>query len=232
VQDNIRKTRSSLYGDAGIATILLLFAISAFAVLTIGALSTSLGSAVAGQTFRVFRSMPREAMLEFVAPLVVPNDWRSENAKGSYRFTLPVIVPETGGEDSGSTAAWHAIEEIPGVAVCCESRGGACSQRLAPSGGAPIADWIPGADDALRLSFDLATTPDASTATSDGDVVTATVTSGTAAAEGTAVACQLEWDGAVIAKGTAVLRQVDRDGADAASSKAVAGSMTIQVKTK
>jgi hypothetical protein len=224
--------RISVTAQRGIASILLLFAMSAFAVLSIGALSTNLGSAAAGQTFSLFRSMPEDAMLKFVAPLVVPNDWRTENAHGSYQFTLPVIVPETGSEERGTTSSWHVMNEIPGMALCCESRSGACNERHLALGAPPIADWTPGTDDTLRLAFDLASTPDTAAQESKGDVVTATVTSGTPVAEGSAVACQLEWDGAVIAKGTAVLRQIARDGADIASSKAVAGSMAIQVKTK
>jgi hypothetical protein len=232
MQVNCRTPRISFTTDRGIASILLLFAMSAFAVLAIGALSTNLGSAAAGKTFSLFRSMPEDAMLKFVAPLVVPNEWRTENAQGSYQFTLPVIVPETGGEERGTTSSWHVMNEIPGMALCCESRSGACNERQLALGGPPIADWTPRADDTLRLAFDLASTPDTATQESKGDVVTATVMSGAAAADGTAVACQLEWDGAVIAKGTAVLRQIARDGADVAWSKAVAGSMTIQVKTK
>ena len=220
--------------DRGIASLLLLFSMSAFAVLGVGALSTTLGSAPAGKTFTLFRAIPQDALLKFVAPMVVPNDWRTEGAQGSYQFQLPVIVPETGSEESGSTAAWHAMSDVPGMAVCCESRAGVCNARLVPAGGAPISDWTPGADDAMRLSFDLSSTPDAHADAPAGDTVTATVTATASAplAEATALACQLEWDGAVIAKGTAYLRQVPRDGGSGPASSSVQGTMTLAVKTK
>ena len=228
---DIRNTRTSA-SDGGIASIILLFAMSAFAVLTIGALSTNLGSAAAGKTFSLFRSMPEAAMLKFVAPLVVPNEWRTENAQGSYQFSLPVLVPETGGEDSGTTSAWHVMDEIPGMALCCESRSGACNDRHLALGKAPIADWTPAGDDALRLSFALESKPDPGAPETKTDIVTATVTPNVAPIDGTTVACQLEWDDAVIAKGIAVLRQVERDDGATVGFKTVAGSMTIQVKTK
>ena len=221
--------------ERGVASLVLLFSMSAFAVLGIGALSTSLGSAPAGKTFSLFRAIPQDALLKFVAPMVVPNDWRTEGAQGSYQFQLPVLVPETGSEEAGSTSAWHAMSEVPGMAVCCESRAGICNARLVPAGGAPISDWTPGADDALRLSFDLASQPDANTSDANtGDLVTATVTATPSAPpeNATTLACQLEWDGAVIAKGTAHLRQVPRDGGNSVASSSVEGTMTLAVKTK
>ena len=234
MQVHTGSTATNVRQEAGIAAILLLFAMSSFAVLTIGALSTGLGAAAAGKAFTLFRSMPEDAFLKFVAPLVVPEDWRTENAKGAYAFTLPVIVPETGADENGSTSAWHTMTEVPGMAVCCEARAGACNDRHRAGGGAPVVDWIPGADDALRMSFVLESRPDAALDPARGDMVTATVTSAPAGGttEDAAVACQLEWDGAVIARGTALLRQVARDGGTSVAGKAVAGSMSIQVKTK
>lgn len=219
----------------GIASLLLLFAMSSFAVLGIGALSTSLGSAPAGKTFRLFTSVQEEALLKFIAPVVAPNAWKTENANGSYQFSMPVIVPETGGEEGGSTASWHAIDEIPGMAVCCESRTGVCNQRHVPGGGAPITDWTPGGSDAMWLALDLASRADATADANNAEIVTATVTSSTkAAVEGEAVACQLEWDGAVIAKGTALLRAQPRaDGSGSGvSAQTVSGSMRLAVKTQ
>jgi hypothetical protein len=221
--------------ESGVASLLLLFSMSAFTVLGVGELSTSLGSAPAGKTFSLFRAMPHEALLKFVAPMVVPNDWRTEGAQGSYQFQLPVLVPQTGSEESGSTSAWHTMSEVPGMAVCCESRAGICNARNVPVGGAPISDWTPGTDDAMRLSFDLSSRPDAQVADAPaGDTVTATVTATASAppTDATALACQLEWDGAVIAKGTAFLRQVPRDGGNGVTSSSVEGTMTLAVKTK
>src|SRR5688572_15601639 len=128
----------SEHHDRGIAAVILLFAMSAFSVLSIGALTTGLGSAPPGRTFAIFHSIPHEALTKFVTPLVVPNDWRSQGQTGSFQFQLPVLVPETGNKDSGSSAAWHAMDEIPGVAVCCEARAGVCAQRNESSGGARI----------------------------------------------------------------------------------------------
>ena len=223
--------------ETGIAALLLLFAMSAFAVLGVGALSTSLGSAPAGKTFALFKSVSEDTLLKFIAPLVAPNAWKTDNAQGSYQFTLPVIVPETGGEEGGSTASWHAIDEIPGMAVCCESRAGVCNERHVPTGGTRITDWTPGTSDAMWLSFDLASAADAAaTDTTKAEVVTATVTSSSSApaVEGETVACQLEWDDAVIAKGTAVLHAQPRGDTPGSgvSTQSVAGSMRFAVKTQ
>ena len=76
--------------DRGIAAIILLFAMSAFSVLSIGALTTALGSAPAGRNFSIFRTIPQDAFIKFVAPMVVPNDWRTQGQAGSFQFQLPV----------------------------------------------------------------------------------------------------------------------------------------------
>ena len=226
---------SDRLGERGIASVILLFAMSAFSVLSVAALSTGLGSQPAGKTFSIFRSIPQEALTKFVASIVVPNDWKAEGSSGSYQFQLPVVVPEGGGADQGSSAAWHTMAEIPGMAVCCEARAGVCAERNEASGGARIVDWTPGSDDALRLSFDLASRPDPdASAGGRGDLVTATVRSGVSGtpSDAAAVSCQLEFEGAVIAKGTAMLRQAARDDDSTLPTPRVTGSMAFAVKTK
>ena len=68
------------------------------------------------------------------------------------------------------------------MAVCCEGRAGLCAERYLTTGGARVEDWNPGVDDALRLSFDLTSRPDADA--NNGDVVTATVRSATSTVDG------------------------------------------------
>ncbi len=160
--------------ERGIAAVLLLFALSAFSVLGVAGLTTALGAAPEGQTFNIFRSIPQDSLTRFAADLAVPNAWRTAGASGSFQFHLPVLVPEMAGEERGASAAYHAVNEVPGLSICCESQAGVCGQRNAGSGGPAIADWTPGTDDALWMSFELASRRDTS-ATDNGDTVTATV---------------------------------------------------------
>jgi hypothetical protein len=229
-QGNLICHRSA--GERGVASVLLLFAMSAFSVMSVAALTTGLGSAPTGQTFGIFRRIPDEALTKFVADMVVPNDWRAQGTTGSYQFQLPVLVPETAGEENGASAAWHAMTDVPGLEVCCESQAGVCAERKVPSGGAAITDWNPTADDAMWMSFDLASRADASHDPAKGDLVTATVSTSTDGADGSPMSCQLEFDDIVVAKGTARLRQVPREDGSGLSAEVVAGSMTLAVRTK
>src|ERR1700752_388660 len=140
--------------ERGIAALLLLFAMSAFSVLAVGALTTALGSAREGQTFSLFRSVAEDVLTKYVAEMVVPNDWRTEGEAGSYQFQLPILVPENGGEDTGQPGAWPPIAEVPAPAVCCETRAGVCNGRGELSGEPRVTDWTPGTDDALWLAFE------------------------------------------------------------------------------
>src|SRR4051794_32132923 len=108
--------------EHGIAALLLLFAMSAFSVLGIAALTTGLGTAPPQATFSIFQGVAEGLLTKFMAPLVVPNEWRVQGGNGSYAFQLPVLVPDGGGEPDGSTAAWHVMgeSEVPGLEVCCE----------------------------------------------------------------------------------------------------------------
>jgi hypothetical protein len=218
--------------ERGIVTALLLFAMCAFAVLSIAALSTAMGSAPVGQSYGIFRSIEQDALTKFIATFVVPNNWKVADEKGVFQFQLPVIVPEGDSDDASSSAAWHTMTEVPGMAVCCEGRDGICRNRKQEGGGAPIADWTPAADDAMWLSFDMASQPDPDTKPL-GELVTATVTqSPDAAADGVPVACQLEFNNKVIAKATAVLRQVPRQPDSGLSTPVVAGAITLAVRQK
>ena len=217
--------------ERGIASVLLLFALSAFSVLGVAGLTTALGTAPEGQTFNIFRSIPQDALTRFAADMEVPSAWRAGGAGGSFRFQLPVLVPEMAGEERGASSAWHAMTEVPGLSVCCESQAGVCRQRTVGGGEPVIADWTPGTDDVLWMSFELASRRDTS-ATDNGDTVTATVSqeaAGQAPAGSSAVACQLEFKGMVIAKGAAQLAQVAKaDG----SGLGTAGTMRLAVRTK
>ena len=204
---------------------LLLFAMSAFSVLAVGALTTALSSAREGQTFSIFRSVAEDVLTKYVAEMVVPNDWRTEGEAGSYQFQLPILVPENGDEDTGAPAAWHPIAEVPTLAVCCETRAGVCSGRGEGSGEPRATDWTPGTDDALWLAFELSSRADPA-ATDNASIVTARVSSATAV-DSASVTCQLEFDGAVIAKGSAQLQRQD-----GSSSPQVGGLMRFAVKTK
>ena len=217
--------------ERGIVAVLLLFALSAFSVLGVAGLTTALGTAPEGQTFNIFRSIPQDALTRFAADMEVPNAWRAEGAGGSFQFQLPVLVPEMAGEERGASSAWHAMTEVPGLSVCCESQAGVCGQRNAGNGEPAIANWTPGADDALWMSFELASRRDTS-ATDNGDTVTATVSQAAASqapAGSSAVSCQLEFKGMVIAKGAAHLAQVAKaDG----SGVGTAGTMRLAVRMK
>ncbi len=226
-----QRPRGGSDDERGIAAVLLLFALSAFSALGVAGLTTALGSAPEGSTFSVFRAIPQDTLTRFAADIAVPNAWRTTGATGSFQFQLPVIVPETAGEESGTSAAWHAMTEVPGLSVCCESQAGVCGQRNAGNGEPAIANWTPGADDALWMSFELASRRDTS-ATDNGDTVTATVSQAAASqapAGSSAVSCQLEFKGMVIAKGAAHLAQVAKaDG----SGVGTAGTMRLAVRMK
>ena len=175
------------------------------------------------------RSIPLDTLTKFAAQMAVPNSWRTQGASGSFTFQLPVLVPETAGEEHGSSAAWHAINEVPGLAVCCEGQPGVCSKRNAGTAAPSAAEWSPGADDALWMSFALSSSREAAAA-DNGDAVIATVSQlASPPADALPVACQLEFNGAVVAKGTALLQQQPReDGLGVAT----AGTMRLAVRTK
>jgi hypothetical protein len=224
------RRRGASRDERGIAAILLLFALSAFSVLGVAALSTTLGTAPEGKTFDLFRSISRESLTHFVSPLVIPNDWLAQGAGGSFQFQLPIVVPETGGEDGGSTSAWHEMSEVPGLAVCCESRDGTCARQRAADGLA-IEEWTPGASDALRLSFDVSSRPDEDAA--KGDRVTATVSTAPAVpADASTIACHLAFDGQIIAHGTASLAQSPRPEGSLLNTALVNGTMALVVRTR
>jgi hypothetical protein len=225
--------RPGYHNDRGLASLLLLFAMSAFSVLSVAALSTTLSSAPDGKTFSIFRSIPQDSLTKFVAPMAVPNDWRNQGTTGSFQFQLPVIVPETGAEEQGASAAWHPMNEVPGMSVCCEERPGVCSQRTAIDGGVPIEGWTPGTDDALWLSFDLSSEPDPDLSDAgQGDIVIATVTAPARSIDAPTMSCQLEFNGAVVAAGTAALEQVSRESASGLATPKVIGAMTLAVRTR
>ena len=215
------------HSERGIAALLILFAMSAFSVLAVAALTTALGAAPEGRTFSIFRSLSEDALTKYVSEMVIPNDWRVEGTAGSFQFQLPVLVPENGGEDIGAPAAWHPIAEVPSLAVCCEARPGVCSGRAEASGDRALADWTPGTNDALWMAFELSSRRDPASA-DNGSIVTARV-SPSAAVDEAAVTCQLEFDGAVIAKGSAQLQQQPR--ADGSGSD-VSGTLRFAVKTQ
>ena len=219
--------------DSGIAALLLLFAMSAFSVLGVAALTTGLGAAPPGESFSIFRGVPQGALTKFVAPMVVPNEWRIEGASGSYAFQLPVLVPVSAGEASGSTAAFHAMaeSEVPGLEVCCESQPGICAQRKMNDQSSRLVDWNPGADDALRLSLKVATWPDAA-AKNDAVLATVMSTTATPTPDATPITCQLEFHGAVIGKGTAYLRQRPRQDGSELVTDLVEGSFDIAMRKK
>jgi hypothetical protein len=221
--------------DRGVASLLLLFAMSAFSVLGITALTTSLVDAPAGTSLPVMRGVHDESSLtRFVgAPVTVPESWRVDGGSGSYTFELGVLVPLNGNEDGGASAALHSMNasEVPGLSVCCESRSGACSQRNSGNGAVEIVDWTPGADNARWMSFGLDSQPHSD---AKADVITATIVAAAAEMKGdaTPIACQLEYQGNVIAKGIAHLRQQPRaDGLTLRTDK-VEGTLDIAVRTK
>ena len=217
----------------GVASVLLLFAMSAFSVIGIATLAKYVGVQQSGSIFTLFRGVEDRSTTRFVAPIVVPNSWRVQESGGTYAFQLPVLVPENGNEDTGSTAVWHSMSdsEVPGMAVCCESRAGICSNRNRANGVAEIVDWTPGSDDAQWLSLKLGSQPDAD---AKSDLITATVLAAAATAnpDGTPIACQLEFKGTVIAKGMAHLRQVPRQDGLNLPTDTVEGSFDIAVRTK
>jgi hypothetical protein len=228
----VRRPRA---GERGIAAVLLLFAMSAFSVMSVAALTTGIGSAPAGKTFGIFRTLPHDSLTKYVADMVVPNDWRTQGADGSYQFQLPVLVPETAGEENGASAAWHAMTDVPGLEVCCESKAGVCAERKVISSGVSIADWNPSVDDASWMSFDLTSRPDAPAGEpAIGELVIATVSASSESvpADVVPMSCQLEFDDVVVAKGTAHLRQVPREDGSGFTAEIVAGSMTLAVRTR
>jgi hypothetical protein len=225
--------RQLRHTERGSATLLLLFAMSAFSVLATASMTTKLRESAAGSTYGILSGVRDGANTKFVAPLVIPNSWRLQGGKGSYAFELPVLVPEKDVQSSGATGAWHTMSEseVPGMSVCCESQGGVCRHRKQQSGEPEIADWTPGRDDAEWLSFDLGHQPGAS---EEADLVTATLLSAArdANAEGTSVSCQLEFQGTIVAKGYAYLTQVAREHGSQLLADHVVGSMDIAVRTR
>ena len=113
--------------------------------------------------------------------------------------------------------------------MCCEGQPGVCSKRNTGTAAPSAAEWSPGADDALWMSFALTSRRDA-TAADSGDAVIATVSQlASPPADASPVACRLEFNGAVVAMGTALLQQQPReDGLGVAT----AGTMRLAVRTK
>ena len=221
--------------DRGVASLLLLFAMSAFSVLGITAMTTTLMDAPAGTSLPVMRGVHDQSSLtRFVgSPVTVPEAWRADGGSGSHTFELGVLVPQDANEDGGASAAQHSMNasEVPGLSVCCESRSGACSQRRSENGAAQIVDWTPGTDNARWMSFGLDSGADAN---AKADVITATVLAAVAGTKGdaTPIACQLEHQGNVIAKGIVHLRQQPRaDGLTLRTDK-VEGTLDLAVRTK
>jgi hypothetical protein len=118
-----------LSNQRGAAPLLLLFAMSGFSVLGVAAITTHVTEAPPG--VGILHGVEDQNLTIFVAPLVVPNAWRLEGGDGAYAFELPVLVPEHGNHETGSSAAWHEMREtsVPGMTVCCEARPGVCAQR-------------------------------------------------------------------------------------------------------
>ena len=114
------------------------------------------------------------------------------------------------------------------LAGVCEARPGACGGRAEANGDNAIVDWTPEAADAMWMAFELSSRPNPAAA-DGGSIVTARVAPA-ATVEGSAITCQLEFDGAVIAKGSAQLQQLPR--ADGASGTQVGGTMRFAVKTQ
>ena len=229
----VTRTGARLRGDQGAAVVLLLFAISAFSVLATAALTTKMSEAPSGSVYGILSGARDGDHTKFVAPLVVPNSWRLEGQSGSYKFELPVLVPEAGSENSGATAAWHTMSdlEVPGMTVCCESRAGVCQARKRQDGEPAVQDWTPTADDAAWLSFDLGHQTEAS---GKSDLVTATLLSAAreAVAGGTPLACQMEFKGTIVAKAFARIGQVHRQEASELPTDPVEGTMDLVIRTR
>jgi len=229
----VSQTSRNRRGERGAAVVLLLFAMSAFSVLATAALTTNtMREAPSGSVYGIASGVRDGERTKFVAPLVVPNEWRLQGGNGSYAFELPVLVPEQSSENSGATAAWHTMSdlEVPGMTVCCESSARVCAARKQENGVA-VADWTPTADDAQWLSFELGHQPDAS---GKSDLVTATLRAAAAQAdaEGTALACQFEFQGNIVAKGYARLRAVPQQSGAELPADAVEGTMDVAVRTR
>ena len=110
----------------GVASVLLLFALSAFSVLGVATLTTNVADSPSGETFHVLMSGDlQDNQTRLVTPITVPESWRLNAREGNYTFQLPVIVPENGNDETGATAAWHTMteSEVPGMTVCCATRG-------------------------------------------------------------------------------------------------------------
>jgi hypothetical protein len=208
---------------------------SAFSILGITALTTTLVDAPAGTSLPVMRGVHDQSSLtRFVGfPVTVPESWRVDGGSGSSTFELGVLVPLNGNEDGGASTALHSMNasEVPGLSVCCESRSGACSQRNPENGAKEIVDWTPGTDNARWLSFRVDSQPDSD---AKADVITATVVAAAAAMrrDATPIACQLEYQGNVIARGIAHLRQQRRADGLTLRTDDVEGTLDIAVRTK
>ena len=218
-------------GQSGVASVLLLFAMSAFSVLGVAALTTNVADSPSGETFRVLSGVPQDSQTKFVAPITVPESWRLNAREGNYAFQLPVIVPENGNDETGASAAWHTMteSEVPGMTVCCATEAVGCKHRSAADG-SEIADWTPGPNDARWLSLRLATEPES---TGKSDLVTATILSPAAVDQGpTAIVCQLEFKGSIVAKGTAFLRQVPRTQPSDLRTDLIEGTLNLAVRLR
>src|SRR5688572_23411271 len=107
--------------ERGIASVLILFALCAFSVLGVSAVTTSLADVPPGTTYDIFRHVVRAAETEYFARMWLPTAWRSPGSSGSTEFQFHVPVPDDASVDKGSApAAWTASTEFAsGMAVCC-----------------------------------------------------------------------------------------------------------------
>ena len=219
------------HSQRGVASVLLLFAMSAFSVLGVAALTTDVADSPSGKTFRVLSGVPQDNQTKFVAPITIPESWRLSAREGNYAFQLPVIVPENGNDETGASAAWHTMteSEVPGMTVCCATEGGGCQHRPAADG-SEIPEWTPGSNDARWLSLRLATEPEP---TGKSDLVTATILPTLTADPGsTGIICQLEFQGSIVAKGTAFLRQLPRTQASDLRTDLIEGTLDLAVRVR
>jgi hypothetical protein len=231
------KPISHVPNEAGVALVVVLFALSVFSaltatVLTDAAVENDLLSGVPGAQVALSTS---EIPSQIAGPSNVAAPWRLVTTR-SGRFPLMVGMPLPDGfnRDSMFTpSGWsYAVGLASGLRVCCDGGDGKCArdaaadqQTYAASVNPVLPPPNPGGAE-QRLLLDLATSvpsPTSETASANIYSVKATVSSSqappgdvvpeqTQAPSGSVVACMLENQGTIVAKGTMHLRRVPRSG--------------------
>jgi hypothetical protein len=206
--------------EHGIATVVVLYGMSAFAVLALTMLTDNQLRATfkAGEEgLHVVIYAAGAGSEKFVARLNIPARWRANEEDFGVEVAVP--PPPSADLDADVGPGWlHAIQLAPNVRLCCDTGDGACGSQPAdtqlPVGAVNRHVAAPASDATERQVFSL-TTLDADTTILDPRVVNenallvkaehATQASDPAGLAG-GLMCTLERDATIVATGRLALR--------------------------